>query len=99
MDSDRANDASRSRALPESLFPYIDTCAGCSGYGRDREGSRCQECGGNGVGPQSGIHPRVRHLDDQAQSVQISASRTVWPHLDTMTDYDWRLVHRRGDST
>lgn len=35
-------------------------CPYCFGWGRDREGSRCQDCGGNGLAPgvQGFCHPR-----------------------------------------
>lgn len=42
-------------------------CQGCQGTGRDREGSRCQECGGNGVGPQGGLHPKAEALRSGAE--------------------------------
>lgn len=82
--------------MAENLFPYLETCSGCSGYGRDREGSRCSECGGNGVGPQGGTHPRTRKLLSTEQT-KASTPRTVWPHMDALVKYDPLFVHRHGD--
>jgi hypothetical protein len=78
------------------LFPYLETCNDCQGYGRDHEGARCQECGGNGCGPDGGTHPRVSATKAE-DAAPIQSSRKVWPHTDAMTAFDPMSVHRHGD--
>jgi hypothetical protein len=87
------------KTTPEVLFPYVVTCHGCQGYGRDREGSRCQECGGNGVGLQGGLHPRVAEIHEDARPTVITSThRKVWPHMDASKPFDPMSVHRHGVS-
>lgn len=43
----------------------IKAVCACGGSGRARDGSRCQDCGGNGVGPGGGLHERARTLQEE----------------------------------
>lgn len=43
-------------------------CEYCNGIGRERDGGRCQNCGGNGMMPGLiGIHPRAQALREQTE--------------------------------